>query len=88
MPRTALLAPAVCTLAAAATAASFVQVRPWTGAVRLLPAALTSHPALLPHHRARAGAGRHPSTAWASTARAAACAVHGTCGGCAHEVRP
>ncbi|WP_374984483.1 hypothetical protein [Streptomyces fradiae] len=93
MPRTAVLAPAVCALAAAAAAASLVQGRPWLGAVWLLPAALTSNLALFRRHRARAGAGRHPSTACASTtcastAPAAARAVLGTCGGCAKEARP
>ncbi|MEU2185097.1 hypothetical protein [Streptomyces thermolilacinus] len=80
MSRTALLAPVLCALAAAAAAVSFAQGRVWIGVLWLLPTGLTSHLAL---YRARRGrrAGGAPAVAGS-----AACATGGACGGRAKKV--
>ncbi|MEV5446242.1 hypothetical protein AB0N23_27395 [Streptomyces sp. NPDC052644] len=80
MSRTALPAPVLRALAAAAAAVSFTQGRVWMGALWLLPAGLTSNLAL---YQARRGRRRTCGPAAPATPVGAAGTV---CGGCAKRV--
>ncbi|CAL9607345.1 hypothetical protein [Streptomyces sp. enrichment culture] len=79
MSRTALLAPVLCALAAAAVAVAFAQGRVRTDVLRLLPAGLTADLALYQARRGRRAGG--------APAGPGACATGGACGGCAGQVR-
>ncbi|OEJ93224.1 hypothetical protein [Streptomyces thermolilacinus] len=80
MSRTALLAPVLRALAAAAAAVSLARGRVWMGALWLLPTGLTSSLALYQARRGRRAGGAP------TVAGTAACATGGACGGCARKV--